>query len=721
MKTPFRTLLCLALALLIALPALALGETDLETLVIRMQNEHLALHGSDTLSAQGVPLGSFSTEALPAGRYTVCAECPIKANLVPPPVPQLSEMTALFDEVLDGLLFATRMASMHGGYDAMDLALDDLAPTPYYALSRLTAEADEAGAGLTLLPVVFTDAAGDSIDSQVYMLACQWNQDGGNAWLCADDALTYAMLSASIPAGDTAEADNAYLLSWMAAYEAANGITPTATPTRAELPYGFAYDMTAVEIQDHMHDTFGAAAINPSAPTWTLPGTGAYWEGYTTTVNATPIRDVLALLTVHIGQDGGFGLIDTAVDSREAGVQIIAQDITPIYEKMLSFAEVQYGPMTYGYLYTEDFTTGDAFVYDLPLAADGTLDLATFHAALLAADRAGLVCGFGNVSATLEANLYATDGAEDMAADGAYLLSAEAAFDYRYDLPAPMSAPFAGEDGPYLADAAPTPSADSIWDLATALLLADEPQHSTTTIAMPSLTGDPPALYLDKQPPKESAIRCLSMTASQSYMLGFMDGPLETAEWMIGEFIARMQEAGKKAVNADLIAGFDHVRLLPSWSATRTLDGATQLLVPFLLADAQGESTDGHLYLFFGTWMPGSTVIWICAEDASTGELLALMDPGTGGDAEENALLRPLAEAAQEQAETPSATQSVRVISDSAVNIRAASGTDSAILAKAQPGEIYPTNGLHAGGWYEIVLPDGRIGFISPKMVEVVR
>lgn len=59
----------------------------------------------------------------------------------------------------------------------------------------------------------------------------------------------------------------------------------------------------------------------------------------------------------------------------------------------------------------------------------------------------------------------------------------------------------------------------------------------------------------------------------------------------------------------------------------------------------------------------------------------------------------------------------VRVTSGGTVNVRSGPGTGYEIIAWAQPGDIYPCVGTSANGWYEIILDDGRHGFISGSLV----
>lgn len=63
----------------------------------------------------------------------------------------------------------------------------------------------------------------------------------------------------------------------------------------------------------------------------------------------------------------------------------------------------------------------------------------------------------------------------------------------------------------------------------------------------------------------------------------------------------------------------------------------------------------------------------------------------------------------------------VKITSDSTVNVRKEPTTDSAVVYKAKPGEEFPcTAQAIENRWYMITLPDGSIGFVSPKLAEFV-
>lgn len=51
------------------------------------------------------------------------------------------------------------------------------------------------------------------------------------------------------------------------------------------------------------------------------------------------------------------------------------------------------------------------------------------------------------------------------------------------------------------------------------------------------------------------------------------------------------------------------------------------------------------------------------------------------------------------------------------VNLRQGPSKKDAIVGKADPGTIYPVIAVEKGGWYKVLLPDGRIVYISGSMV----
>lgn len=59
----------------------------------------------------------------------------------------------------------------------------------------------------------------------------------------------------------------------------------------------------------------------------------------------------------------------------------------------------------------------------------------------------------------------------------------------------------------------------------------------------------------------------------------------------------------------------------------------------------------------------------------------------------------------------------VTITSTGFVNVRSGGSTDYPIIYRGESGELFQTTGQVAGGWYEILLPDGTFGYISDKLV----
>lgn len=107
--------------------------------------------------------------------------------------------------------------------------------------------------------------------------------------------------------------------------------------------------------------------------------------------------------------------------------------------------------------------------------------------------------------------------------------------------------------------------------------------------------------------------------------------------------------------------------------------------------------------------------LWITTDKAISETVLALLD----GEAKLGGA--PMAQPAEGETETDQAASqdgmgTITVTSESAVNVRTGGSTDHEIVSKVSPGETFQCIGQDASGWYEILLPDGRSAFISPKM-----
>jgi len=51
------------------------------------------------------------------------------------------------------------------------------------------------------------------------------------------------------------------------------------------------------------------------------------------------------------------------------------------------------------------------------------------------------------------------------------------------------------------------------------------------------------------------------------------------------------------------------------------------------------------------------------------------------------------------------------------VNLRSGGSTDYPVVYRGQPGELFQTTGQVAGGWYEVLLPDGTYAYVSDRLV----
>lgn len=73
---------------------------------------------------------------------------------------------------------------------------------------------------------------------------------------------------------------------------------------------------------------------------------------------------------------------------------------------------------------------------------------------------------------------------------------------------------------------------------------------------------------------------------------------------------------------------------------------------------------------------------------------------------------------ASAEAEKPA--MQVRIQESGNVNVRAKPNADSARVGSAKAGEVYPCLSIADNGWYEIELPNGKTGFISPRKSSLV-
>lgn len=74
-----------------------------------------------------------------------------------------------------------------------------------------------------------------------------------------------------------------------------------------------------------------------------------------------------------------------------------------------------------------------------------------------------------------------------------------------------------------------------------------------------------------------------------------------------------------------------------------------------------------------------------------------------------------------ESENVPVFSAQVKIRSISSVNVREQSDVDSAKVGTAGAGELYPCLSIAPNGWYEIELPDGTTGFVSPNVSTLIR
>ena len=69
---------------------------------------------------------------------------------------------------------------------------------------------------------------------------------------------------------------------------------------------------------------------------------------------------------------------------------------------------------------------------------------------------------------------------------------------------------------------------------------------------------------------------------------------------------------------------------------------------------------------------------------------------------------------------TAFAEGTVEITSTKTANVRAKPNTDSAVVGRVNPGDVYTYTAVADNGWVKIILPDGTEGYISGKMVEIL-
>ena len=133
-----------------------------------------------------------------------------------------------------------------------------------------------------------------------------------------------------------------------------------------------------------------------------------------------------------------------------------------------------------------------------------------------------------------------------------------------------------------------------------------------------------------------------------------------------------------------------------------SLEGETRMDVlrfAFPVADG-GAKEEGLAVRFFED---GRTTLWLTG-DAS---LLAAYEK----------VLRPAATPTPEPAAEQEMTLTVRIRDGKAVNVRQTPSKSGEAIGWAFGGESYPLLSTAENGWVEIRLPNGKTGFVSPKMI----
>lgn len=193
----------------------------LPTLVSVTYEDHATRHTLENLLFEDA---TMRVEVVcPTGTPEGLLACVDYADSVARPRPQTpEEVNALFMELFtsaqsisEGLegVSPLNLARFEGEYDsrvAIAIASSD------WWQARESPDMD-----MLVLPVMLTDAAGGVIDNDVYVLCIFTQESGTRAWLCADDELTFVLLSALLPE-DGGETGTPFLVEWMHAFAMAN-------------------------------------------------------------------------------------------------------------------------------------------------------------------------------------------------------------------------------------------------------------------------------------------------------------------------------------------------------------------------------------------------------------------------------------------------------------------------------------------------------------------
>ena len=160
-----------------------------------------------------------------------------------------------------------------------------------------------------------------------------------------------------------------------------------------------------------------------------------------------------------------------------------------------------------------------------------------------------------------------------------------------------------------------------------------------------------------------------------------------------------LQESGREHV---YVSGFNPGSFETADYRALSLEGETRMDVlrfAFPVADG-GAKEEGLAVRFFED---GRTTLWLTG-DAS---LLAAYEK----------VLRPAATPTPEPAAEQEMTLTVRIRDGKAVNVRQTPSKSGEAIGWAFGGESYPLLSTAENGWVEIRLPNGKTGFVSPKMI----
>ena len=135
------------------------------------------------------------------------------------------------------------------------------------------------------------------------------------------------------------------------------------------------------------------------------------------------------------------------------------------------------------------------------------------------------------------------------------------------------------------------------------------------------------------------------------------------------------------------------------------------------LDEEKGKQLEEREYLAVRFYGEGRTTLWLTGDKA----LIAAYTRKLGGKKTEIAAAAAAATpvpAIAETRESGSMTLTVRIREGNAVNVREKPSRGGKAVGWAMGGERYPLLSTAENGWLEIRLPDGKTGFVSPKMVK---